>query len=131
MPRRKRPSYGVQKKHKRTRLVLHESSPTSLDDGFLLDEDASMTENCEADTSLNTAFYEDKASQCGSPSSFTAPGSAEVGDLVEITVPTGVVSLRSDLSDIPKPFIINTHANDLEHCLHSVYIQIKAMAKHI
>ncbi|KAH3791556.1 hypothetical protein DPMN_145044 [Dreissena polymorpha] len=54
------------------------------------------------------------------PSSTTSPDSAEVGDLVEITVPTRVESLRSDLSDIPKPFAINTHASDLELvCFHS------------
>ncbi|KAH3872319.1 hypothetical protein DPMN_035534 [Dreissena polymorpha] len=45
----------------------------------------------EDDTSLNTALYEDKATQCGSSSSTTEPDSAAVGVCqVEITVPIRV-----------------------------------------
>ncbi|KAH3731115.1 hypothetical protein DPMN_057120 [Dreissena polymorpha] len=44
-PRRERLSYGVQKQHKQSRHLLDESSRTALDDGFLLDEDESITEN--------------------------------------------------------------------------------------
>ncbi|KAH3741066.1 hypothetical protein DPMN_047784 [Dreissena polymorpha] len=69
MPWGQRLSYGVQKKHKRSPHGLHESSPTSLDDVFLLDEDDSITENREDDNCLNTAFYEDYATQCVSSSS--------------------------------------------------------------
>ncbi|KAH3752863.1 hypothetical protein DPMN_187489 [Dreissena polymorpha] len=44
-------------------------------------------------SALNIALYEDKETQCGSPSSTTKPNSADVGDFqVEITVPTRVES---------------------------------------
>ncbi|KAH3737338.1 hypothetical protein DPMN_043921 [Dreissena polymorpha] len=82
----------------------------------------------EDNTSLNTALYEDKAIQCGSSSSTTEPDSADVGDCqVEITVPIRVECYI--LNEVIQSHVLSICT--IETLTFSVYIQIKAMVRHI
>ena len=77
----------------------------------------------EDNTSLNTALYEDKVTQCNSSSSTTEPDSADVGDCqVEITVPIRVECYI--LNEVIQSNLLSIRT--LETWTFAFYIQIKA-----
>jgi len=125
MPRREWLSYGVQKKHKPSRH--DESSPTALEDGFLLDEDESITENWGWYFSQHCIVWRQSNSVW----------LVIVNNRTRLSWRWRLSSwdhcayqgwvLHTERSD-PKQFIVNTHARDLDiRFLHSD----QSMAKHI
>jgi hypothetical protein len=99
----------------------------SLNTGFFEDKaiqcgsPGSTTEldKAEGPSLVRHTQVDNKAIQCGSSRSTSVIDTDEEPSLishaqVESTVPTRVESLRNDLSELPEPFVINKHADDLE-----------------